>query len=107
MKTLYYPINWFIERPYLALLPVLIFAFCYFGPRSSSATVARRIALTAAILWLLYAIYEWRMFLWSQTVSAPIRVDLLLIAPMLYLTTVAGLVASIVGFRRTSSTRNA
>ena len=78
-----------------------------FGLRSGSATVARRIALTAAILWLLYAIYEWRMFLWSQTVSAPIRVDLLLIAPMLYLTTVAGLVASIVGFLRISSTRNA
>ena len=107
MKTLYYPINWFVERPYLALLPVLIFGFCYFGLRSGCATVARRIALTAAILWLLYAIYEWRMFLWSETVSAPIRVDLLLIAPMLYLTTVAGLVASIVGFLRTSSTRNA
>jgi hypothetical protein len=104
MKTLYYPINWFIERPYLAILPVLIFGFCYFGLRSRSATVARRIALTAAILWLLYAIYEWRMFLWSKTVSAPIRIDLLLIAPVLYLTTVAGLVASIVGFRRKSST---
>ena len=107
MKMLYYPINWFIERPYLAILPVLIFGFCYFGLRSKSATVARRIALTAAILWLLYAIYEWRMLLWSRTVSAPIRVDLLLIAPVLCLTTVAGLVASIVGFFRTSSTRNA
>jgi hypothetical protein len=104
MKTLYYPINWFIERPYLAILPVLIFGFCYFSFRSRSATVARRIALTAAILWLLYANYEWRMFLWSKTVSAPIRVDLLLIAPVLYLATLAGLVAAIVGFRRTSST---
>jgi hypothetical protein len=107
MKMVYYPINWFIERPYLAVLPVLIFAFCYLGLRSGSARVSRRIALTAAILWLLYAIYEWRMFLWSRTVSAPIRVDLLLIAPMLYLITIAGLVASIVGFRRPSSTRNA
>jgi hypothetical protein len=107
MKTLYYPINWFIERPYLAILPVLIFGFCYFGLRSGSARVARRITLTVAILWLLYAIYEWRMFLWSQTVSAPIRVDLLLIAPLLYLITISGLIACIVGFRRTSSTRNA
>ena len=107
MKIIYYPINWFVERPYLAILPVLVFGFCYLGLRSGSAKVARRIALMAAILWLLYAIYEWRMFLWSQAVSAPIRVDLLLIAPILYLTTVAGLVASIVGFHRTSSTRNA
>jgi hypothetical protein len=105
MKMVYFPINWFIERPYLAILPVLIFGFCYLSLRSGSAKVARRIALTAAILWLLYAIYEWRMFLWSRTVSAPIRVDLLLIAPVLYLTTVAGLVASIVGFRRTFSAR--
>jgi hypothetical protein len=105
MKSIYYPINWFIERPYLAILPVLIFGFCYLGLRSGSAKVARRIALTAAIVWLLYAIYEWQMFLWSQTVSAPIRLDLLLIAPMLYLTTLAGLVACFVGFRRTFSTR--
>jgi hypothetical protein len=105
MKMVCYPVNWFIERPYLAILPVLIFGFCYLGLRSGSAKIARRTALTAAILWLLYAIYEWRMFLWSRTVSAPIRVDLLLIAPVLYLTTVAGVVASIVGFRRTFSTR--
>ena len=105
MKTVYYPINWLIERPYLAILPGLIFGFCYLGLRSGSAKIARRTALTAAILWLLYAIYEWRMFLWSRTVSAPIRVDLLLIAPALYLTTVAGLVASIVGFLRTFSAR--
>jgi hypothetical protein len=107
MKMVYYPINWFVERPYLAIFPVLIFGFCYFGLRSGAAKVARRIALTAAILWLLYAIYEWRMFLWSQTVSAPIRIDLLLIAPVLYLITAVGLVASILGFRRTSSTSNA
>jgi hypothetical protein len=104
METFFYPTNWFIKWPYLALLPAFLFGFCYFVLRSRSAPIGRRIALSAATSWLLYAVYEWRMFLWSKTVSGPIRVDLLLIAPLLYLVTIAGIGATIVGLRRTSAT---
>ena len=105
MEAFYYPISLFIERPYLAVLPALIFGFVYYRLYRSSAAGARRIVLTVAIIWLLYAIYEWKMYLWSQTVTAPIRVDMLLIAPVLYLATIAGLVACVFGFRHSPTAR--
>ena len=103
--VLLYPFNWFIERPYLAIIPSVIFGFCYWRLRAASNAGSRRVVLAAAILWSLYAIFEWRMYLWSHSVSNPnpIRIDLLLLGPLLYLGTIGGLIGSIVGFRRTSS----
>jgi hypothetical protein len=48
----------------------------------------------------MYLIYETRMYFWAKTVHAPIRVDLLIIAPVLYLLTIVGVVSWIVGWRR-------
>jgi len=99
IEALLYPINWFIERPYLAVFPALIFGLCFFGLRHSSSAAPRRNALAASILWLVYAIYEWRMQVWSETVSNPIRVDLMVIAPILYAGTAGGLFGLVVCFR--------
>ena len=49
------------------------------------------IALTVAA-WGLFGIYESYMYYWSRTVIAPIRVDLLLLTPILYAVTIFGLV---------------
>jgi len=57
-------------------------------------------ALIAGIAWLIYAIYETRMYFWAKTVHAPIRVDLLIIAPVLYLLSIVGVVSWVIGERR-------
>lgn len=84
----YAPMRLLIDHPYLALAPALLFAAAYRATRPA----APRFLLIAAVIWALYAAYETYMFHWSKTVVAPIRVDLILLAPVLYLITAAGLV---------------
>jgi hypothetical protein len=73
-----------VARPYLALAPALIFGLGY----ARMQPAAPRSLLAATLVWALYAAYEIYMFFWAKTVVAPIRVDLLLLAPVLYLVTV-------------------
>ncbi len=47
----------------------------------------------AASVWLVYAIYAWRMQIWSATQAVPIRMDLMFIAPVLIFVTIMGIVA--------------
>jgi hypothetical protein len=90
MTDLFYaPMRLLLERPYLALVPAFLFWLGYRRVRPRAAGWL----LGPAVLWLLYAAYETYMFFWSRTVTAPIRIDLLLLAPVLYLATVVGLVA--------------
>ena len=100
MEILLYPMNLFIEHPYLALLPAFAFGAVYASLYRKRGAGPRRFVLLTAVVWVLYAIYEWRMSIWARTVTAPIRVDLLLIAPVLYFVTLIGLLASVTGFRR-------
>ncbi|MBI3925323.1 MAG: hypothetical protein HY319_07280 [Armatimonadetes bacterium] len=48
---------------------------------------------TAGAAFLLYGLYETVMYHWSAQVVAPIRVDLLVIMPLLYLAAGVGLTA--------------
>ncbi len=41
-------------------------------------------AIASSGLWLCDGVYEYQMHLWAQTVTGPIRIDLLLVAPFLY-----------------------
>ncbi len=92
-----------IELLFAPMLPILIFPplafipstafFSYFyryRPRLNRPTTLA--LLVPATLWMVYGVYETRMFYWSQTVSAPIRIDLLLIVPLLYLLLAVGIV---------------
>ena len=57
------------------------------GYRRVTATDRRRAGVGAAVstaMWVCYGLYEHQMSLWARTVVAPIRVDLELIAPLLY-----------------------
>lgn len=54
----------------------------------------RRTAIVAGVIWLLYAAYETAMRLrWLCTGECNIRVDLLLIYPLLLAITIAGIVS--------------
>lgn len=44
--------------------------------------------LVLLLLWGSYGVYEWRMQLWSNTVIAPIRLDLALVIPVLVVVSV-------------------
>lgn len=48
-----------------------------------------KLQMSTLCLWLLYIPYYFMMQRWEQTVTAPIRVDLLLIYPLLGLLTLA------------------
>ena len=77
----------FIQRPWLALLLSCLFATGYFWRR-------HRVAMIGALAWMLYAIYEdgiKRGALCSG--DCAIRVDLILLYPLLLGITVAALLA--------------
>ena len=102
MEILFYPMNLFIAHPVMALLPALVSGAVYAALYRTPGAGPRRFALTAAMVWALYTVYEWRMSIWEKTVATPIRVDLLLSAPMLYLVTIIGVTATVIGFLRTA-----
>lgn len=79
--------------PGLAYLPGIALLTGYWRHRCRNApSRSQRWLLTAATIWLLYAAYETRMYFWSRDVVAPIRVDLLIFAPVLYLALGVGIV---------------
>jgi uncharacterized membrane protein len=81
----------FIEWPVLAIVPALVL----FGLYRSSR---RALPGWAALAWLLYLPYELAMrWRWLCSGECNIRVDLLLIYPLLALLTVIGLVAALRG----------
>jgi len=84
----------FIPRPWLALIPTLLFAGLY---RSSH----RKLAGAAALIWLLYGVYEYAMYRrWLCTGECNIRVDLLLIYPVIVLVSVSAALVGISAIRR-------
>jgi hypothetical protein len=49
--------------------------------------------LVVTMLWGLCAVYEGVMFVWAQQVIAPIRIDLIVLGPLMYVVTGLGLVS--------------
>ena len=75
-----------IAFPLLALVPCLLMAWLYW-------TTKTRYPLIAAVSWLLYIPYEYAMkFRILCTGECNIRVDLLLIYPVLLFVTLAGMI---------------
>jgi len=84
----------FIPRPWLALIPTVLFAGLY---RSSH----RKLAGAAALIWLLYGVYEYAMYQrWLCTGECNIRVDLLLLYPVLVFVSIPAAVVGISAIRR-------
>lgn len=47
------------------------------------------LVLVSTLMWLCYGLYEYQMQQWARTVSGPIRVDLLILGPLLYISTLS------------------
>jgi hypothetical protein len=75
------PVRWttlLIDRPWLSLIPAAAFLWLW-------AVSHSRAVLVAAILWVAYALWEYSVRVFSP--DSDIRVDLLLIYPVLAATT--------------------
>ena len=84
----------FIEWPWLGLVPAVIFLALH---RRSG----RGVAAGAALAWVLYSLYEYGMHRrWLCSGECNIRVDLLLIYPLLAVLSIAAAVAGIRGLIR-------
>lgn len=82
MEALVAPFRLFIAMPLLAFLPGIALLAAGLWTRSH----APRVVLWAGIAWLVYAVWETGLFVLSRSRGedgANIRVDLLLIAPLL------------------------
>src|SRR3989304_8310599 len=97
LTIFFFPIALMVGYPLLALVAAGSFLGFYFWLRKREESPNLKKAffrvLLGGLVWLVFAIYEYRMYLWSKTVVAPIRVDLLLITPILYLFTLAGILS--------------
>jgi len=85
VEIFFAPLQVFLLAPPLALIPAAIFAGWWWRAREVDRG-PRRWCLTAAVAWLSYAGWESWVWIWLREVVAPIRVDLLLLGPLLYLT---------------------
>ena len=89
LNYLFAPFTVFQLYPIVALLPAAIFlllAFQRFRKNENHKSTSRIAPeLIAGFLWLGYAYWEYRVQLWAVNEIAPIRVDLLLIYPVLIL----------------------
>ena len=88
----------FVQSPWLGVIPATLFALLYRGSK-------RRLVAATALLWVLYSVYEYGMRRrWLCTGECNIRVDLLLLYPVLVIVSVT---AAIVGFVAVARRRNA
>jgi hypothetical protein len=91
----FFPVALLTAFPLGALVPAGAFFafFLKFRGRTQTPDMKRAVfwTLAAGLVWLAYALYKLKMHQWSKTVVAPIRVDLLLLTPILYLFTIFGI----------------
>jgi hypothetical protein len=92
--VLYAPIPWFIEHPWLAFIPTLMFlaAAGHLRILGRGAKATWIGTVVASGIWGVYGVYEWCI-----PPDANIRVDLLIIAPILWVISVVGIVSYLLG----------
>ena len=88
LDVLFAPIVFCMRYPAAALGPAIGFAACALRKKPRHL---RWVIVAAALTWFAYAVYEWRMQIWGASQIAPIRVDMFLVAPVLYGMTGVGL----------------
>jgi hypothetical protein len=94
LEAFYAPVRWVHDHPALAFAPAALLAGAAFAARSLPRHAPAFLwPAGAAAMWSAYGLYELRMHAWERTVTAPIRIDLLLIGPILYVVTAGAAVA--------------
>ena len=91
--VLWAPFAVFVGHPFRALIPVALFAGSIFSRWSRSAPQIRILLAVCGAAWLTFAIYEHKVSSATRLASIPIRVDMLLLSPLLYAPSIAGIVA--------------
>jgi hypothetical protein len=91
VSAFYWPTVLWVEYPVLTLVPVVLFGLAIRHSRRRG--FRPRGLLVATALWVLYSGYEAAMFFWARRVVAPIRIDLIVLGPLMYLVTALGLVS--------------
>lgn len=84
MELLYLPFVLVVAFPPAAFVVAALIAICFAHGRPYLGRSSKRWVVCAVLGWSVYGVYECAMWVWSQGVVAPIRVDLLLVAPVLY-----------------------
>jgi glucan phosphoethanolaminetransferase (alkaline phosphatase superfamily) len=99
LDILFGPVVVIHDRPVLAFLPALLFALLAWAMRGRARFPFVALA-AASVLWTFFGVYETAMHEWEKTVTAPIRVDLLLLAPVLWLVTMTAVGAMLLSIAR-------
>lgn len=94
LEILFLPFVLMMAVPGGAVVPGALFLLVTWKRWARASRGVRFLLLAVVAVWMVYGIYETIMYFWMRTVIAPIRVDLLLIAPVLYLVTLVGLVSA-------------
>ena len=78
------------------IVPVILFPLSLRQSRRSKSRIFRRVLWAPVIIWTIYGVYETGMqFFWLPNVVAPIRIDLLVIGPVLFISLVVWIIAFI------------
>jgi len=93
MDYLFAPFIIFQLMPLSALTPALLLMFLLFRHSPNPGERPLRLVMSCSLLWIAYAIWEYRVKIWAENEIAPIRVDLLLIYPVLTLLSVCATIA--------------
>jgi hypothetical protein len=67
-----------------ALLTMTTAAYGFFHVSTQNRRAAIVLIVVSTAMWIFYGMYEHQMLFWARTVDTPIRVDLLVLAPLLY-----------------------
>ena len=90
MEFLFFPFIPLIAAPPLAITPSILLGLCLRRHRAHLTRAGAAAVVAGALSWFAYTVYECTVWVWSQDVTAPIRIDLLVIAPILYLLSFLG-----------------
>ena len=89
--------EFFVRQPLLLLAIAALFFTGYLFTRSNPNLRAKAL-LAPAVLWLLWAVWEWIILRFSP--EADLRIDLLLILPIVFIASIVGVIML---FRRPKS----
>lgn len=90
---IFFSVGYFVSQPLLALFPAAAFLLYYFARRTAAAARGAsgqvRWSLIAGLAWAVYPFYEMAADRQFQDTLNPIRVDLALVLPVLFLLALA------------------
>ncbi len=92
MEFLFLPFQIFVLFPPLAFIVAVAFLILFLNFSKRLKTLNYLLLITI-ICWAIYGLWEIKMLYWSKTVVSPIKLDLVLIVPILYLISVFGLIS--------------